>query len=482
MIVTRSRTLTADPEAVWKVLADPRSLVRWWPRVERVKAITAEGWTTVLRSERGRALRADWRLDGQEAGGAPGVGAVGRGHPVRQGAGRAPGRGPARARRRRHARDGRAAPARARDGPLRALHAPARGAQGARLGARRARGDGSGEARAGLLGLGRAGRRAVAARPRARLPARRSGRRRRRGRPAGEPRRGAAPAAGAAARAAVADRGEVRDDREARVLRCRGKSYLDLLAQRAGDCEEAPDAVVAPADADQVLAVLQLCAEEGVAVVPFGGGTSVVGGLEPLRGRFEALDLARPGPHGRPARRGRALADGGPRARHAAARGRPGAGRARAHPRPRAAELRVGDGRRLRRDALGGPGLDRPRPDRREPARRPLRDAARRAGDAGRPGDGGGTGAAPARRGLRGRARRHHRGHAAGASRPRGAALRGLAAARLRDRLRRAATARAGGPGAGRRASVGLRRDAVHARARRLGRQDAAGAWASAAC
>ena len=68
MIVTRSRTLAAAPEAVWRVLADPRSLARWWPRVERVKGITGEGWTTVLRSERGRAVRADWRLDGQEAG------------------------------------------------------------------------------------------------------------------------------------------------------------------------------------------------------------------------------------------------------------------------------------------------------------------------------------------------------------------------------------------------------------------------------
>ena len=90
--------------------------------------------------------------------------------------------------------------------------------------------------------------------------------------------------------------GAVRDDREARVLRCRGKSYLDLLAQRAGACEHAPDAVVAPADHEQVLAVLQVCAEAGVAVVPFGGGTSVVGGLEPLRGPFEALvslDLGR---------------------------------------------------------------------------------------------------------------------------------------------------------------------------------------------
>jgi alkyldihydroxyacetonephosphate synthase len=88
----------------------------------------------------------------------------------------------------------------------------------------------------------------------------------------------------------------VRSDREARVLRCRGKSYLDLLAQRAGACEDAPDAVVAPAGHDEALAVLQACSEAGVAVVPFGGGTSVVGGVEPLRGAYESvisLDLGR---------------------------------------------------------------------------------------------------------------------------------------------------------------------------------------------
>ena len=58
----------------------------------------------------------------------------------------------------------------------------------------------------------------------------------------------------------------VRDDAESRVLRCRGKSYLDLLAQRAGDCEGAPDAVVRPADHDQVAAVLRACAEHDVVV------------------------------------------------------------------------------------------------------------------------------------------------------------------------------------------------------------------------
>jgi alkyldihydroxyacetonephosphate synthase len=88
----------------------------------------------------------------------------------------------------------------------------------------------------------------------------------------------------------------VLDDPATRVLRCRGKSYLDLLAQRAGDCEAAPDAVVRPADHDQVAAVLRACVEANLAVVPFGGGTSVVGGLEASREGFAgivSLDLGR---------------------------------------------------------------------------------------------------------------------------------------------------------------------------------------------
>jgi alkyldihydroxyacetonephosphate synthase len=88
----------------------------------------------------------------------------------------------------------------------------------------------------------------------------------------------------------------VRDDLEARVVHAAGKSYPDLVRQRAGDCEQAPDAVVYPSDHEEVLAVLAACAEAHVAVVPFGGGTSVVGGVEPVRGEFPAvvaLDLRR---------------------------------------------------------------------------------------------------------------------------------------------------------------------------------------------
>ena len=86
--------------------------------------------------------------------------------------------------------------------------------------------------------------------------------------------------------AAVAD---LADDNRMRLLRRAGKSYLDLLEQRSGRVEDAPDAVVAPASHDAVAEVLRICAEARVAVVPFGGGTSVVGGLAPLRGEHEAV-------------------------------------------------------------------------------------------------------------------------------------------------------------------------------------------------
>ena len=58
--VTRSRSVAAPPEAVWEVLADPHHLPRWWPRVERVEDATPDAWTTVMRSSRGRAVRADF--------------------------------------------------------------------------------------------------------------------------------------------------------------------------------------------------------------------------------------------------------------------------------------------------------------------------------------------------------------------------------------------------------------------------------------
>lgn len=85
------------------------------------------------------------------------------------------------------------------------------------------------------------------------------------------------------------------DDR-ARLLRAGGKSTLDLLRRRDFGVQDAPDAVLLPGGDDEIARVLRYCAQRSIAVVPFGGGTSVVGGVDPLRGDFKAvisLDLRR---------------------------------------------------------------------------------------------------------------------------------------------------------------------------------------------
>ncbi len=83
---------------------------------------------------------------------------------------------------------------------------------------------------------------------------------------------------------------------EQRVHRAAGRSYPDLVRLRAGRLGAAPDAIVLPGSDEQVGAMVQACAGAGVAVVPFGGGTSVVGGVEPLGGPHAAvlcMDLRR---------------------------------------------------------------------------------------------------------------------------------------------------------------------------------------------
>jgi alkyldihydroxyacetonephosphate synthase len=90
----------------------------------------------------------------------------------------------------------------------------------------------------------------------------------------------------------------VRDEHAERVLHAAGKGYPDLVRLRAGEPEGAPDAVVHPAAHEQVRAVLERCARDSIAVVPFGGGTSVVGGVAPLSGEHAgviALDMRRMG-------------------------------------------------------------------------------------------------------------------------------------------------------------------------------------------
>ncbi|GDY30138.1 FAD-binding oxidoreductase [Gandjariella thermophila] len=106
----------------------------------------------------------------------------------------------------------------------------------------------------------------------------------------------ALPAAARDALAAAVGAGHVLTDRAARLGRAGGLSYLDLLRHRGCGELAVPDAVVLPADPGEVQRVLEVCAEHDVGVVPFGGGTSVVGGVTALRGgkpAVVALDLVR---------------------------------------------------------------------------------------------------------------------------------------------------------------------------------------------
>src|SRR4051794_24877524 len=85
-------------------------------------------------------------------------------------------------------------------------------------------------------------------------------------------------------------------DDETRLHRTRGKSTPDLLKLRAGDGTDSPDAVVGPGTHDEVAALIAWAVERHVALVPFGGGTSVVGGLVARREGYAgvvSLDLVR---------------------------------------------------------------------------------------------------------------------------------------------------------------------------------------------
>ncbi|SDD29013.1 alkyldihydroxyacetonephosphate synthase [Actinokineospora iranica] len=104
------------------------------------------------------------------------------------------------------------------------------------------------------------------------------------------------PAPARAVLSAIVGAEHVLVEREDRLGRAGGLSYLDLLGRRGAGRPTVPDAVVCPGNRAEVQRVVEACAEHDVAVVPFGGGTSVVGGVAALRGGKAAvvvLDLAR---------------------------------------------------------------------------------------------------------------------------------------------------------------------------------------------
>jgi alkyldihydroxyacetonephosphate synthase len=74
----------------------------------------------------------------------------------------------------------------------------------------------------------------------------------------------------------------VSTSRRERVYHAVGKSYRDCLLARMGQVKNPPDVVLYPGSEDEIIEILKLAEAESLAVTPFCGGSSVVGGVEPL--------------------------------------------------------------------------------------------------------------------------------------------------------------------------------------------------------
>ncbi|HMD57299.1 MAG TPA: SRPBCC family protein [Solirubrobacteraceae bacterium] len=64
----RSRTIAAPAREIWEVVSDPHHLPRWWPRVERVEDVRERAFTEVMRTRKGKLVRADFDVVSIEGG------------------------------------------------------------------------------------------------------------------------------------------------------------------------------------------------------------------------------------------------------------------------------------------------------------------------------------------------------------------------------------------------------------------------------
>jgi alkyldihydroxyacetonephosphate synthase len=84
-----------------------------------------------------------------------------------------------------------------------------------------------------------------------------------------------------------------RSDPYERALHSYGRAYRDIVRAFRGRFDHPPDVVAHPRDERDIEQLLEWCSDAGAAAIPFGGGTSVVGGVEPRvpQGAAVAIDL-----------------------------------------------------------------------------------------------------------------------------------------------------------------------------------------------
>ncbi|MBA2056372.1 FAD-binding oxidoreductase [Psychrobacter cryohalolentis] len=92
--------------------------------------------------------------------------------------------------------------------------------------------------------------------------------------------------------AAMIELDTVSVDNEVRLRHARGQSFPDWIAMHGGDFEVFPDGVAHPQSTADVETLLKLASEYDLIVIPFGGGTSVAGHINPQKGSRPVLTIA----------------------------------------------------------------------------------------------------------------------------------------------------------------------------------------------
>jgi len=80
-------------------------------------------------------------------------------------------------------------------------------------------------------------------------------------------------------------------DSEVRIRHARGQSLPDWLAMRSGDFEYFPDGVAFPENSDDLVEILHFCQQHNILVIPYGGGTSVAGHINPFASEHAILTV-----------------------------------------------------------------------------------------------------------------------------------------------------------------------------------------------
>lgn len=83
----------------------------------------------------------------------------------------------------------------------------------------------------------------------------------------------------------------VQTDAEIRLRHARGQSLPDMIALRSGQIDAFPDGVALPTSEEEVQTLIQFAAAVGAKLIPYGGGTSVVGHINPLPGEAPVLTV-----------------------------------------------------------------------------------------------------------------------------------------------------------------------------------------------